>query len=144
MRKRIAVLDEILEPLARELEPTDYDRKDQLWKRIAASFRPALALMKHDGFHEEREWRLVRTLSKSGDSRTDWPAKVRAIRGKLVPYMPISWPSTTVLMRRPAIKEIYCGPSADAQLEEKVLRDLLDGEDCRRTLVIPSGIPLRV
>lgn len=145
MRKRIAIVNEILKPLAGELEPTDdkeQDRKDLLLNRIAASFHPTLTLMKNDAFQEEKEWRLVRTLPRPDDSMLDGRVKVRSIRGKLAPYIPVSWPATTVLGLQ-AVKEIYCGPSASAELEEKAVRDLLSGQDCCRTRVIPSGIPLR-
>jgi hypothetical protein len=147
IRKRVTILNEILAPIKDELERMDWGdpRREQLLSRIAASFRPTLALMKHDAFKEEKEWRLVRTLSKSRDPAAVWPVKVRTIRGKLAPYVPISWPLRTPgLMRdRLSIKEVCCGPSANPELEEKAVRNLLDGKDCSGAQVIRSQVPLR-
>jgi len=66
--------NEILAPIRDELEQTDWGdpRREQL-SRIAAGFRPTLALMKHDAFKEQKEWRLVRTLSKSRDPGSSEP-----------------------------------------------------------------------
>jgi hypothetical protein len=65
VRTRIAVLNEILDPVTGDLEPArDEDSLNLLRHQIAASFHPTLALMKHGAFEGEREWRLVQTLSK--------------------------------------------------------------------------------
>jgi hypothetical protein len=133
IRKRVTIVNEVLEPIKDELEQMDWGdpRREQLLSRIGASFRPTLALMKHDAFKEEKEWRLVRTLSKSRDPTAISPVRVRTIRGKLAPYVRISWPLRTAgLMRdRLSIKELCCGPSANPELDEKAVRDLLDGQD---------------
>lgn len=80
IRSRIAALNEILEPLADQLEPTydhEFRRLILLWNQIAASFHPTLALIKHPAFEAEKEWRLVRTLWKPPVPTVDWPVRFR-------------------------------------------------------------------
>ena len=57
----------------------------RLWNQIAASFHPILALMKHESFEEEQEWRFVGShgspdcfplkigFEASVSSGIDWP-----------------------------------------------------------------------
>lgn len=148
IRQRISILNEILEPVAGELEPIrdeELPRLILLWHQIAASFRPTLALMKHASFEEENEWRLVRTLCRRSVPTVEWPVQVRAIRGQLAPYIPISWalPSTSNLPEVQGIKEVRCGPSLEPELKEKAVHDLLIAQNCWGVPVLRSDVPLR-
>jgi hypothetical protein len=150
IRTRIAALNEILEPIANELEPpSDEEVRGlaPLLQRITASFRTAMALAKHAAFEEEKEWRLVRTLWKKHVPTADWPVKVRPIRGKLAPYVPISWvlPNISASQGVRGINGVRCGPSVDPALQEKAVRDFLVGQSCweARNQVVRSGVPLR-
>jgi hypothetical protein len=145
IRARIAALNEILNPVAGELEPArDGDSLNLLRYQIAASFHPTLALMKHCAFEAESEWRLVRTLSKPLFLTADWPVKFRVVRGRLAPYLSIPW----VLQNNPSrpevrgIREVCCGPSIDPEPTE-VVRDLLTAWKCSGTQVLRSEAPLR-
>jgi len=151
IRTRIGVLNEILEPIANKLEP-QFDEEvrvlEPLLQQMTASFRPTMALMKHAAFKEENEWRLVRTLWKKRVPTTDWPVKVRPIRGKLMPYVPISWvlPNTTASREVRGINGVCCGPSVAPALQEKAVWDFLTGHNClnARNQVVRSRVPLRV
>jgi hypothetical protein len=150
IRTRIGVLNEILEPIANELEPPSDEEVrglEPLLQRITASFRATMALMKHAAFKEEQEWRLVRTLWQKRVPTSYWPVKVRPIRGKLIPYVPISWavPNTSASEEVCGISGVYCGPSVVPELQEKVVRDFLAGHKCwtARNHVVRSGVPLR-
>jgi hypothetical protein len=149
IRKRIEVLQAILEPLSDQLEPKtdeDYRQVNQLWAQAAASFHPALALMKNAAFEEEREWRIVRTLWKKSVPTAGRPLRLRIIRDQLTPYVPLSWvqgntpPSTEVR----GIEEVYCGPAVNPDLKEKAVKDLLIAQNCWKSQVLQSKVPLRV
>jgi hypothetical protein len=148
IRARIAVLNEILEPIADGLEPTldeDFRSLNRLWYQIAASFHPTLSLMKHVAFEGEKEWRLVRTLWQPPVQTVDWPVQFRVVRGKLAPYLSIPWvlPNTPPRPEVRGIREVCCGPSADPELTEKVVRDLLMAQKCWGAQVFRSQAPLR-
>jgi hypothetical protein len=148
IRKRVDIIREIFEPNADALEPRleeDYRQLQRIHKQIAASLHPTLALMKHESFAEEREWRLVRTLWKPVVPTQEWPVKVRVMRDGLVPYLPIPWPlpSTSELDGKRGIKAVVCGPSANSALKEKAVRDLMTANKCWKVSVSRSQVPLR-
>jgi hypothetical protein len=148
IQRRISTLNEILEPVADELEPAldeEFRRLILLWHQIAASFRPTLALMKHASFEEENEWRLVRTLWRRSVPTVEWPVQVRTIRGQLAPYLPLSWalPNTSNPPEVQGIREVRCGPSLEPELKEKAVHDLLIAQNCWRVPVLRSQVPLR-
>jgi hypothetical protein len=148
IRTRIAVLNEILEPMAEGLEPTyddEWPRLVLLQNQIAASFHPTLALMKHVAFEGEKEWRLVRTLWKPPVPTADWSVQFRIIGGRLAPYLPITWvlPNTPPSQEVRGLREVWCGPSVNPELTEKVVRDLLIAEHCWNVRVLRSQVPLR-
>jgi hypothetical protein len=150
IQKRIAILSEILEPIAPELgvpEKGYFKPAEQLAKifeKIAASIHPALALMKHEAFEAEGEWRLVRTLWKTPVPIADSAIRVRTIGGRLAPYLPISWvlPQTPGSKETQSVKEIYCGPSVDPELKQKAIRDLLSWKNLTANVSL-SKVPLR-
>jgi hypothetical protein len=148
MRKRVEILRGILEPLRDELEFKDedgYRRLIRLWVQINASLHPTLALMKHYTFESEEEWRLVRTLWRKPVPTVEWSVQVRMIGGKLAPYIPISWvlPNSPESGEVRGVSEVHCGPSADPELKEKVVRDLLIAQNCLGARVVRSAVPLR-
>jgi len=150
IRARIAVLNEILEPMANELEPPPDEEVrglERLLQQITASFAATMALMKHDAFEQEQEWHLVRTLWQKRDPTSYWPVQVRPIRGKLAPYVPISWEAsnTTGPQGICGIDGVRCGPSVVPELQEKAVRDFLAARNCwkARDHVVRSGVPLR-
>jgi hypothetical protein len=146
IRERIKILRTILEPLSSELR-WDQDHKliNRIWVQAAASFHPALALMKNPAFEEEREWRFVRTLWKKPVPTADWPVRFRTIRGHLTPYFAVSWalPNHPESEETRGIGQITCGPAMDAALKEKATNDLLAAHNCR-SKVSRSTVPLRV
>ena len=150
IRTRIDALNEILAPIASELEPPSHEELrgiEPLLQRITASFCRTMALMKHAAFEEEKEWRLVRTLWKKHVPTADWPVKIRPIRGKLAPYVPISWvlPNASTSQEVRGIAGVRCGPSIDPEIQQKAVRDFLTGANCweARRQVFRSGVPLR-
>src|ERR1039458_6887781 len=148
IRTRIVALNEILEPVAEGLEPTydeEFRRLVLLWNQIAASFHPTLALMKHAAFEGEKEWRLVRTLWKPPVPTADWPVQFRVIGSRLVPYLSVAWdlPNTPPSPELRGLREVWCGPSENPELTEKVVRDLLIAEHCWSVRVFRSQVPLR-
>ena len=149
IRKRIEILRSVLEPLSDQFDPDkdeDYRQLNRLWARVAASFHPALALMKHVAFEEEREWRLVRTLWKKPLQTPKSPLRLRIIRGQLTPFVPVSWvmPNTPASGQVPGVKEVLCGPSMNPDLKEKAVRDLRAAYGYWNIEILQSKVPLRV
>jgi hypothetical protein len=149
IRKRIEILRAIVEPLSDQLVPEsdeDFRRVNQLWAQAAASFHPALALMKHAAFEEEREWRLVRTLWKKPVPTAKRPLRLRIVRDQLTPYVPVSWalPNKPPRAEVRGIRDVCCGPSVNPDLKEKAVRDLQAAHDCWSFGVFQSKVPLRV
>jgi hypothetical protein len=149
IRDRIVAINEILEPMAEDLEPTsdqEVPRLTLLWNQIAASFHPTLALMKHPAFAAENEWRLIRTLWKPPVPMSNWPVRLRVIGGRLAPYLPIGWPlpNTPPSDEVRGVREVLCGPSNTPELMKKAAGDLLVSGHCWGTRVLHSTIPLRV
>lgn len=66
-------------------------------------------------------------------------------QGQAFAVFAISWllPNSSVFEGKRGIKEVYCGPSAAAELKQKVVRDLLFANECWSVGVLPSEIPLR-
>lgn len=102
--------------------------------------------MKHPGFEEEQEWRLVRTQWKKPVPTAERTINLRTNNGTLVPYVPLNWvlPNTPPRDERRGIDEVCCGPSMNADLNEKAVRDLLIMCTCYGSGVRLSNIPLRV
>jgi hypothetical protein len=71
---------------------------------------PQLALIKHDAFHQEREWRLV-VSPQQGRDRPE--VKVRSTASGLVPY--VEW-----AFEPPYLAEIVIGPGGDLHSERAV------------------------
>src|ERR1019366_3776800 len=87
IRARLAILREVLEPRAAELE-ADGDNEIRilmtLWAQVAFTLHPVFALMKNSAFREEGEWRLLHSLRFLKRKKvTD--IGVRAINGTLAP-----------------------------------------------------------
>lgn len=73
-----------------------------------------LATVKHPGFHEEREWRLVVAYVSSGQD----PVKFRSVPTGIVPYVVVPFP-------REAVVSVRVGPGQDIPARRDAVRRLL-------------------
>ncbi len=91
----------------KELEPDHLcQRAAELWLE---RFVPLAPIIKHGGFHEEREWRLISPTI----SCTDRQWKVRSGRSMLIPYIPIK---LAMIGSHIPIREIIVGPTPHMNL----------------------------
>jgi hypothetical protein len=103
------------------------------------------ALMKHEGFHAEEEWRIV-LVDESG--RISRNVEFRQGKSQLVPYVKISWKKegAPTLIRR-----IVVGPTPNKDDAVKAVKMLLEKLDIQiksedypdGVEVVPSEIPYR-
>jgi hypothetical protein len=117
-----------------ELEADDlFRRAVELWQE---RFVPLASRIKHWGFREEREWRLIsRPITIS---YTDRRWTVRPGRSMLIPYIPIK-----LAMIGPHIptNEIIVGPTPHMDLAIRSVADWLGSKDISRPQ--PHNIPHR-
>ena len=95
--EQVRKLDALLDELQHKAQMSDevarhqpYDKSrywriadEHLWQQVL----PVLPLLKHRGFSEEKEWRLVSSCFQAGDSLRE--AEFRLAGGALVPYKEI-------------------------------------------------------
>jgi hypothetical protein len=117
-------------------------------QELAASLLDDLALIKHDAFGAEQEWRLVvhalertmlrhnsRTVADSVTATAD--VRIRpTTSGVLAPYVPISFEPQ-------ALVEVIVGPTAMPQLQQASVEKLLMYSGFGHTRVSVSQIPYR-
>jgi hypothetical protein len=88
----------------------------------------------------------MHSIRNCGCPIADWSVQFRMIGGRLAPYLPIAWvpPNTPPSQEVRGLKEVWCGPSVNPELTEKVVRDLLIAEHCWNVRVLRSQVvPLR-
>ena len=149
IQKRMGILCEFLAPVSSQLlDMTDQERDSYsffLWQ-IASSLNPTFALMKNDAFEAENEWRLVRTFRRPAvPSAHRSPILVRSVKGRLAPYVEISWqlPSNQSSNELRGLDVVYCGPSPEPLLDQRAVTDLVFSYNSFNTRVLQSKVPLR-
>jgi len=75
-----------------------------------------LSSLKHNAYEYEKEWRLIQSLSKTGDSKE---IKYQEVNGLLKPYIEHAF-------EKSILKEIVIGPCANLDLAKQSLSDLLE------------------
>lgn len=98
---------------------------------MALQLTAMLAHIKHPGFHEEREWRMVAAFEWESPKLTNFRSTPMAI----VPYIEIPLP-------KEAIVAIRVGPGRHVDVREAGVRRLLRTLDCD-VPVLHSEVPLR-
>jgi hypothetical protein len=99
---------------------------------MALRLAARLAGVKHPGFQEEREWRLVAAFEYGFEEH----AKFRSTPMAIVPYIEVHVP-------KDAIAAIRVGPGRHVDIREAGVRRLLHKVDCEAS-VVHSEVPLRV
>jgi len=103
------------------------------------SFLQVAARMKHPGFSEEQEWRLV---SKVGRNQLDPGLKFRAGRTRLIPYIEFRPPLTDAGAL--SLRHVYIGPAQDHNISFSALAAFLSNSGARvENGIRACGIPLR-
>jgi hypothetical protein len=103
------------------------------------AFLKVAARMKHPGFSEEREWRLV---SKVGRDLRDPKLKFRAGRTRMIPYVEFEPPLTEA--RTLSLRHVYIGPAQDHNISFSAIAAFLTNSGARVSLGIQAcGVPLR-
>jgi hypothetical protein len=92
-------------------------------------------LIKHESFHEEREWRIYRHLD-SGDSIRFYPGNKT-----LGPFVPIELSISSQKIE--SLKEVIVGPSDDHSTLQRWTTDFLRGLGCDLRVMV-SGSPYRL
>ncbi|WP_394209370.1 DUF2971 domain-containing protein [Enterovibrio calviensis] len=97
---------------------------------LCAQINECAPLIKHYGFHEESEWRIiVRNPSEN--------IQYRISKSHIVPYLVLS-----IIKEKPdIIKEIYVGPNPDSSRCLKSIEQLLNGEGLFNVEKKVSSIP---
>lgn len=110
----------------------------------ANDFLVIAAMMKHQGFSEEKEWRLISTTSRDDPSQI----KYRSVARYLIPYLEVSV-SPDVLPRLGdprkfiGIDEVLVGPAPERELSWRSCMQLLIDRDIYFEQITPSGTPYR-
>lgn len=102
-------------------------------------FLQIAARMKHPGFSEEQEWRLI---SKIGRSLRDPKLRFRAGKTRLIPYIDFVPPLTEV--QTLSLSHIYIGPAQDHNISFSAIAAFLTNSGAKISHGIRAcGIPLR-
>nr|WP_321239384.1 DUF2971 domain-containing protein [uncultured Tolumonas sp.] len=118
---------------AERLRVTEGDGKAQAeiaLTQLCENLNEAAPLIKHSGFHEESEWRIISTES---------PHKVsfRSSKSHLIPYISLS-----IIQEYPNILEcIYVGPNPSSIRCEKSIEQILINEGYNQVEIKQSHIP---
>lgn len=103
------------------------------------AFLQVAARMKHRGFAEEREWRLI---SKVGRDLQDPKLKFRAGKTRLIPYIEFVPPMTRE--HTTSLCHVYIGPAQDHNISFSAIASFISNSRTRVTRGIEAcGIPLR-
>jgi hypothetical protein len=140
--QKLELIDEFLSDRTKEsVTKQDID----LLAVIAANdFLVIAAMMKHQGFAEEREWRLISTSSRDDTSHV----KYRSVARYLIPYLEVSISPDVIPQidgRRKfiGIDEILVGPAPEPELSWRSCMQLLYDRDIHFEQITPSGTPYR-
>jgi hypothetical protein len=109
----------------------------------ANEFLIIAAMMKHQGFSEEKEWRLISTTSRDDPSQI----KYRSVARYLIPYLEVSvsphvMPSIDS-RKFIGIDEVLVGPAPEPELSWRSCMQLLIDRDIYFEQITPSGTPYR-
>jgi hypothetical protein len=106
---------------------------------LASAAMRELAVVKHDGFKEEREWRL------SAICAGQYPVGIRARQSGLLPYLDVA-----VNVNRedgashpPTIAKLVVGPCPDPRAQVAAARELLRANGHDPDVVTESKVPFR-
>jgi hypothetical protein len=118
----------------------------------------ALALVKHDGFKSEQEWRIT-TQEHFGFSTLSQLNALNRLEGipKIAGGLPLETvdvqfreggpalfrPYTAMPFQKSALVQMVLGPNVNAELATPVIRRLLDRHGFRHTKIDPSSMPYR-
>ncbi|MDP1525468.1 MAG: DUF2971 domain-containing protein [Rhodocyclaceae bacterium] len=117
---------------------------DLLAACVANDFLVMAAMMKHQGFSEEREWRLISTTSRDDPSHI----KYRSVARYLIPYLEVSvspdvMPQIDGRRKFIGIDEVLVGPAPEPELSWRSCMQLLIDRDIHFDQITPSGTPYR-
>jgi hypothetical protein len=137
------LLAEALDPVVAAL-PTDPPSDEASIKRIGEGALPALferlsrvaPLIKHESFHEEKEWRVVWLPRPDTAHRLDY----RVGRAMMLPF-------TDIQLNCPphgfALGEVTVGPTPHSYIAMNAACGFMTGRGVQWQSVRPSGIPYR-
>jgi hypothetical protein len=139
--KQIALTDAVIDVLCENSSVGDEERSSRLTKALIAA-----AAIKHPGFQQEAEWRLVKTSPVGfGMCRS---TQFRKGRNGIVPYLRA--PLLTEEHARTLVpKSIHIGPNDNVEAAQVAVETLLDSEGLlpfigkRKVEVVPSKTPYR-
>lgn len=106
--------------------------------RVNEKLVAGLLAMKHEGFQEEEEWRLV------GQSSEAVPLRFPPGRFGVVPYCALPLCSAT---NHPTFDRVYIGPTSEPEVARDALEDFLESSTLlatdRDSKIRQSAIPFR-
>jgi hypothetical protein len=118
-----------------------------------------LALVKHNGFNSEHEWRITipEHFTSTSSSQISALSKIEGIPKLDYSGMPLTTvdvqfreggpallkPYTALPFPRSALFEVVLGPNVNAELATPVIRRVLDRHGFRNTQIAPSSMPYR-
>lgn len=117
---------------------------DLLAVTAANDFLVIAAMMKHQGFSEEKEWRLISTTSRDDPSQI----KYRSVARYLIPFLEVSvspdvMPPIDGPRKFIGIDEVLVGPAPEPELSWRSCMQLLIDRDIYFEQITPSGTPYR-
>jgi len=110
----------------------------------ANEFLTIAAMLKHQGFSEEQEWRLISTTCRDDPSQI----KYRSVARYLIPYLevsvsPDSIPQIDGIRKFIGIDEVLVGPAPEPELSWRSCMQLLVDRGIYFEQITPSGTPYR-
>lgn len=100
------------------------------------SFLPRIASVKHPGFAEEKEWRLLNQISEDDVNGPDSNIKFRPSSMGPISYI-------TLPFKMNCVREIVIGPGGNVSSRESAVRNLLDHYHFNKVRIRFSKIPFR-
>jgi hypothetical protein len=110
--------------------PGVYDYHASEW------FLPRIARVKHPGFAEEKEWRLLKQLPEYEVNGPESDIRFRSSSMGPIPYL-------TLPFKKHCLREIVIGPGGKAESRESAVRNLLDHYNFEKVRIRLSKIPYR-
>jgi len=127
---------EAVEPRLSCLNEENYT--ERIGKSIFELFH-VLPILKHDSFHEEREWRLISLFEPAGAR-----VRFRAGRTTLIPYYEFELTDGKTEGQTLPVESIIVGPTPNAAESLHAIKALLEQEGMTdKVKVIASRIPYR-
>ena len=97
---------------------------------------PRLARVKHPGFAEEREWRLLKQVHLVDLKNPDYLVQFRPSPMGPIPYLVISFEAES-------LREIIIGPGTHTEARKAAVVDMLNYHELDHVKVSISNIPFR-